>query len=201
MSRVLRQIFKKIFCGDLFRPVAIFFCAPAAALSPSCTVCASSFPYRLPVPSSCPFPPFCTRAPPLPTSPLHVLSFPVPFVSFCGQALYKCPFSPSRAPAPFSCHARTRPARILITSPMLFFILSRARTPCAFFYCCANISRARSYSVVRRHAADNMITRTCPARFYSVFSRYAPKDLTTRLRPARLKREGAPERGALSSYR
>lgn len=198
MSRVLRQIFKKIFCGDLFRPAAIFFCAPAAALSPSRTVCASSFPYRLPVPSSCPFPPFCTRAPPDFSPARSPLSCSLCLLLRAG--LVQTSLFPEQSVCPFLLPC-THTTRTHFFSPMLFFILSRARTPCAFFYCCANISRARSYSVVRRHAADNMITRTCPAHFYSFISRYASKDLTTHLRPARLKREDAPERGALSSYR
>ena len=132
MSRVLRQIFKKIFCGDLFRPAAIFFCAPAAALSPSRTVCASSFPYRLPVPSSCPFPPFCT--------PLRVLFFPVPFVSFCGQVLCKRPFFPSRASAlSLAMHAHDPHAFFL--SHALFYIVACAHVLCIFLLLREHIPR------------------------------------------------------------
>lgn len=200
MSRVLRQIFKKIFCGDLFRPAAIFFCAPAAALTPSRTVCAP-----LPSPAdacallvSFPAVLYSRPAPPDFSPARSLLSCSLCLLLLAGPV--QTSLFPEQSACPFLLPC-THTTRTHFFSPMLFFILSRARTSCAFFYCCANISRARSYSVVRRHAADNMITRTCPAHFYSFISRYASKDLTTRLRPARLKREDAPERGALSSYR
>ena len=152
MSRVLRQIFKKIFCGDLFRPAAIFFCAPAAALSPSRTVCAP-----LPSPAdacallvSFPAVLYSRPAPPDFSPARSLLSCSLCLLLRAG--LVQTSLFPEQSVCPFSCHARTRPARI--------FSLR-----CSFLYCRVRV-RLVHFSIA---------ARTYPAHAHILLSDVMPQ--------------------------
>ncbi len=151
MSRVLRQIFKKIFYGDLFRPAAIFFCAPAAALTPSRTVCASSFPDRCLCPPRVLSRRFVLEPRPSRLLPCTFSPFLFPLSPFAGRSCANVPFPRAeRLPLSLAMHAHDPHAFFLSHAlfyivacayALCIFLLLRAHTPRTLIFCCQTSCR------------------------------------------------------------